>query len=313
MMEGSDGAVNAEGAEAPELSSGILPAVRTTDSTEEASKVVREAVKRAPLPSLSGLAFEIMGLAWVFGALAGIALVSTLFAVEPRVSGALGRIFAVPSPVTVALALIVTFPLVSLSVRIAAGLARIASEGRGQGKGANALQAFRLGRRTQVSAMAIWILIFGMMAAATVVLLGPLVVLSMAVDGDALGPFGVVLSGLALTFALVYGAALGAVQELAMASLVRHERGTGSAILHAWRLIRNRRVTSGRMALVEMVSRVAIVLVAGVLAEYVGVWAGGAQLLLFGALVGGLRCQAWSLAYPRVGGLAPAAPTAPTA
>ena len=59
------------------------------DSPEEASRVLREALRRAPLPSLSGLAFEIMGLAWVFGGLVGLLCVSALVPVESRVSAAI--------------------------------------------------------------------------------------------------------------------------------------------------------------------------------------------------------------------------------
>lgn len=297
---------NIETDDSGEFASGILPSdvILKRDGAEEASRVVREAVRRAPFPSLSGLAFEIMGLAWVFGALTGFALIASLIAGDPTVSGAVGRILPVPTLQQIGTVLAVAAPIILLCVRIASGYADIASDGVGQGSGANIIRAWKLGRRTQVSALGIWVQVFGMMLMATLVLLGPLVVLRQVVGSEALGPIGVVLSGLALAFALVYGTALGALQELAMASLVRHERGVGSAILHAWRLIRNRRATSGRMALVEMTSRLAIVLVAGTLARYVGPAWGCAQLVLFGALVGGLRCHAWSLAYPRVGGLA---------
>lgn len=289
------------GEQAPEDSGILVRPPDAEDSPEEASRVVREALRRAPFPSLSGLAFEVMGLAWILGGLLGIVCVSSLVTVERRVSEALGRFLPVPPPGELLLVLALAAPIVALCVRVAAGLGRIASEGRGQGSGANLVQAFALGGRTQIAALAIFLQVFGMMAAATMVLLAPLALLSITVD---LGPFGVVLAGIALTFGLFYGAALGALQELAMASLVRHERGTGSAVLHAWRLMRHKRLTLGRMAMVEMLARVIIVVTAAVLARQVGTWAGVAQLLLFGALVGGLRCQAWSLAYPRVGGLA---------
>lgn len=272
------------------------------DSAEEASRVLRAALRRAPLPSAAGLAFEIMGLAWVFGAFTGLALLAAPIAGEQTVSGALGKILAVPSLQDTLVALAIATPIVLLSVRVASGLAAIASEGIGQGSGANLIQAWRLGARTQVSAIGIWIQIYGMMLMASLVLLGPLVLL-WDVAGDTLGPISVAVSGLALAFVLVYGAGLGAIQELGLASLVRHERGVGSAVLHAWRLIRNRRATSGRMALVEVASRIAIVAAAMWFGQHVG-WPIGIMLLVvFGALAGGVRCHAWSLAYLRIGGL----------
>ncbi|MEC7233007.1 MAG: hypothetical protein VXW31_08715, partial [Planctomycetota bacterium] len=68
------------------------------DNPEEASRVLREALRRAPLPSLSGLAFEIMGLAWVFGGLFGLLCVSALVPVERRVSAALDSFLPVAAP-----------------------------------------------------------------------------------------------------------------------------------------------------------------------------------------------------------------------
>ena len=272
------------------------------DSAEEASRVLRAALRRAPLPSVAGLAFEIMGLAWVFGAFTGLALLAAPIAWEQTVSGALGTILAVPTLKETSIALAIAAPIVLLSVRLASGLAAIASQGIGQGGGATLPHAWKLGARTQISALGIWIQIYGMMLMATLVLLGPLVLLWNAA-GDALGPIGVAVSGLALAFVLVYGAGLGAIQELGLASLVRHERGVGSAVLHAWRLIRNRRATSGRMALVEVASRVALVAAAMWLGQHVG-WPFGIMLLVvFGAFAGGVRCHAWSLAYLRIGGL----------
>ena len=200
-----------------------------------------------------------MGLAWVFGGAFGLLCVSALVPVERRVSATFESLLPGAAPEGLLIWLVAVVSAVLFSVRVAAGLARIASKGKGQSAGANAVRAFRLGGRVQVSAFAVWLQIFGMMACATVVLLAPFVLLSGIVQVEVLRPLWVVLDGLGLTFALCYGAALGAVQELAMASLVRHERGTGSAILHAWRLMRNKRLTASRMAVVEMATRVAIV------------------------------------------------------
>ena len=134
-----------------------------------------------------------MGLAWVFGGLVGLLCVSALVPVERRVSAAFESFLpgTVPESLLVWLAAVVF--IVLFSVRVAAGLARIASEGKGQSGGANAVRAFRLGGRVQVSAVAVWLQIFGMMACATVALLAPLVLLSSIVQVEVLRPLWVVL------------------------------------------------------------------------------------------------------------------------
>ena len=288
-----------------------MAAFAASDTGEDASRVLRDAVRRAPLPSLSGLCYEIMGLAWFFGVTAGLMLLSMAFDDLSLVRKAVGPLFQVPSVKGHIGIFLVVIPILVVCVRVAAGLGAIASDGVGQGSGANAWRAWKLGKRDTVSGVGISLQIFGMMAVGTLVLLAPLVFLSNVMDRETLGLFGIVLSGLALAFMLVYGAALGALHELSMASLVRHHRGVGSAILHGWRLMRARPRSSQRMAAAEFASRIIIVglaitvgrTVAGTVSGTAG-WAWGtATLVLLGALVGGLRCHAWSLAYPRIGGL----------
>ncbi|MFT5732864.1 MAG: hypothetical protein ACJAZN_000777 [Planctomycetota bacterium] len=286
-----------------------LAAFAASDTGEDASRVLRDAVRRAPLPSLSGLCYEIMGLAWFLGVTAGLAVLSLLFDDLSLVSQAVGPLFTIPSVMENVDALLIAIPIVFVAMRIAAGLATIASEGVGQGGGANAWRAWKLGKRATLSSIGIAAQIFGMMTAATLVLLTPLVFFASVVGKDTLGLFGVVLSGLALAFMLVYGAALGALHELSMASLVRHNRGVGSAILHGWRLMRARPLSGQRMAAAEFSSRIIVVGLAVTIGRVAG-WAWGMSvLILFGALVGGLRCHAWSLAYPRIGGLARVQPS----
>ncbi|QDV07879.1 hypothetical protein Poly30_34130 [Planctomycetes bacterium Poly30] len=281
-----------------------LAAFAASDTGEDAAHILRDVVGRAPLPSLSGLCFEIMGLAWFLGVTLGLTILSMLFDDLSLVSQAVGPLFTIPNLAEDVEVLAIAIPIVLIALRIAAGLGTIASDGVGQGSGANAWRAWKLGKRDTVAALGIAVQICGMMTTATLVLLTPLVFFASVVGKDTLGLFGVVLSGLALAFMLVYGAALGALQELSMASLVRHHRGVGSAILHGWRLMRARPRSSQRMAAAEFASRILVVGVAIGMGRAAG-WAWGvAMLVLFGALVGGLRCHAWSMAYPRIGGLA---------
>ena len=290
-------------------------AENTSDPT---SRLFREAVRRAPRPSVSGFCFELMGLAWVAGGFLGMSGLSYALrgassrlnrgAPDPPVSTSwfdIARIVnSPPAPERLLVLMLVFAPIVFLSVRIAAGLARIASEGSGQRGSDRFVRAWRLGGATQFAAFGVWVQVAGMMAAATAALLLPLAATSrLASQHSALVPLHVVLSGLGASFAVVFGAGLGAVQELSMASLGRHERGVGSAVLHAWRMVRSQRSISRRMSFAEATSRVVEVAVASWLALVAGPWVGISALVLAGALIGGIRSQAWSLAYPRLGGI----------
>lgn len=278
----------------------LLPAPEHEGPT---SRVLRVAIKRAPIPSLSGLCFEILGLAWVFGALAGLVALSLVFDDAGLLSSAIAPAFAVPRADEALVLFACCVPVVGIATRLAAGLAWLASpNGRDHGR-PTVVASWRAGRATHVSTVGTWLQVFGMMASATIVLLGPLVALTALLGQGTLGPLGAILSGLALTFALVYGAELGALQALAQASLVRHKRGVGSALLHAWRLMRSDTETTRKIATVEFIARIAVIAAAIAMGRVAGVAAGLAQFAVLGTLIGGIRCHSWALAYPKVGGL----------
>lgn len=272
------------------------------------------AVRGASIPSLAGLAFELSGLAWVFGAAAAL-IVLGLLAGDPRLmTEALGSWLPVPEPqgagalrvgvLRAGVLLALALPVVLVCARLGAGAARVAiAAGTGEDPPVSLGRAWSEGREVQVSAAGVWLQVFGMMASGTLVLIGPLVALTTFAGQDALGPFSGVLDGLALMLLLVYAAELAALHQLAIASLVRHDRGVGSAVLHGWRLMRAEPRQSRRLAALEFGAR-ALVLAAAASASVVagGPW-GLAQLLLLGSLVGSARCRAWSIAYPRMGGL----------
>lgn len=288
-------------AAASEATSAVLTARGTADTT----RVFRDAVREAPIPSLAGVAFEAMGLAWVFGALAALTILGAIVDDQAVMSNALARRLEIPSGVGALVFFALAAPLILVATRIGAGLARIAAPGAPEGRRATLRNAWRSGAAVQVSAFGIWLQIFGMMTSATMVLLGPLVILSYVVGPDTLGPFSGILSGLALTLTFVYGAELGALQELATASLVRHRRGVGSAVLHAWRLMKAQPGTSRRKAAGDFAARFAIVAVSLAVGGSAGPLWGLAQFVVLGALFGAIRCHAWALLYPRIGGLEP--------
>ncbi len=266
---------------------------------------IAAAVRGAAVPSLAGLAFELSGLAWAFGGAAALSALAALAGDAELVSGAVGSGVPIPGPLLALALFMVSLPLILACARIGGGAARISIGAEPGGRDTTTLRsAWAEGRPLQVSAAGIWLQIFGMMASGTFVLLGPLVGLTVLVGPDTLGPFGVVLSGVALILTLAYAAELGALHQLALASLVRHERGVGSAVLHGWRLMRAQRGHSRRLATVEFGVRAAVLLAAGLASYLAGPSWGLLQLALLGCILGSSRCRAWSLAYPRFGGLA---------
>jgi len=261
-----------------------------------------DVIRGAAIPSLAGMAFELSGLAWAFGGAAALTALAALAGDAELVSDTVGSGIPIPGPVVATGLFLAALPLLLICSRIGGGAARLSIDPDPQ-RPTTLLRAWTEGKGVQTSAAAIWCQIFGMMACGTFVLLGPLVALTALVGPETLGPFGVILSGLALVLTLAYAAELGALHQLALASLVRHERGVGSAVLHGWRLMRARPEHMRRLAAAEFALRALTLLAAG-FASYLagGPW-GLAQLAILASLVGSVRCRAWALIYPRLGGL----------
>lgn len=261
-----------------------------------------DAIRGAAIPSLAGMAYELSGLAWVLGGAAALSSLAALAGDPELVSVAVGSGVPIPGPLVATGLFLAALPLLLVCSRVGGGAARL-SIAPDPERPTTLLRSWAEGKSVQTSAAAIWLQIFGMMACGTFVLLGPIVALTALVGPETLGPFGVVLSGLALVLTLAYAAELGALHQLALASLVRHDRGVGSAVLHGWRLMRARPEHMRRLAAAEFLLR-ALILIAASFAGYLagGPW-GLAQLALLGSLVGSVRCRAWSLIYPRLGGL----------
>ncbi len=265
-----------------------------------------DVIRGAAIPSLAGMAYELSGLAWALGGAAALTSLAALAGDPELVSEAVGSGLPIPGPLVATGLFLAALPLLLVCSRVGGGAARLSIDPDPE-RPTTLLRSWAEGKSVQTSAAAIWIQIFGMMACGTFVLLGPIVALTVIVGPETLGPFGVVLSGLALVLTLAYAAELGALHQLALASLVRHDRGVGSAVLHGWRLMRARPEHMRRLAAAEFALR-ALILFAASFAGYLagGPW-GLAQLALLASLVGSVRCRAWSLIYPRLGGLTVAA------
>ncbi|MEM6673717.1 MAG: hypothetical protein AAF726_12805 [Planctomycetota bacterium] len=279
--------------------------IHVEGAADDAQGALRTAIGRAAIPSLAGIFYETMGLAWVLGGIAALTALSLADGDTAVVSRTIGSDLAEPGSAAAIAALLLSIPLILVAARVSAGLARIVAPGAPDGRKPTLRNSWRSGVSVQVSAVGVWLQIFGMMASGTLILLGPLVLLALSVGGDTLGPFGVVLSGLALTLTLVYGAELGALQELALASLVRHRRGVGSAVLHGWRMMRAHPGPSRRIATIEFVARFVTVAAVVAVTRRAGLGAGVATFCALGAITGSVRAHLWANAYPRLGGLDP--------
>jgi len=186
--------------------------------------------------------------------------------------------------------------LALVALRLAPGLARaIASGERGDALG--------LGRGSGRSVAALWAQLVLTMFAASGLVLGAALLALEVVGEDASAALGKVAVGLALTFLVVYGATLGALYHLALASLVRHRRGAGSALLHAWRLVRAQPAAAARAIFVEG----AAVLALGALAVAIDV--GWVLTIALMAVIGGARARFWAASYTAFGGVEPVGET----
>ncbi len=268
-----------------------------------------EAIRGAAVPSLAGVAYELSGLAWVLGGAAALTCLAALAGDAELVSDAVGSGLPIPGPAGAAALFLVAVPVLLICARVGGGAARLSIHNQPDGaQRTTLLRSWKEGKTLQASAAAVWFQIFRMMACGTFVLLGPLVVLAAVVGQDTLGPFGVILSGLALVLTLAYAAELGALHQLALASLVRHDRGVGSAVLHGWRLMRGRPGQVRRLAAMEFALRFVVLAAAGLASYLAGPPWGLVQLAVLASLVGSARCRAWSTAYPQLGGLSATIP-----
>jgi hypothetical protein len=280
----------------------MSPTLQPSGSQQPGS--LAEAIRGAAIPSLAGVAYELSGLAWVLGGAAALTGLAALAGDAELVSNAVGSGVPIPGPAGAALLFLVALPLLLVCARVGGGAARLSIQNQPDGaQRTTLLKAWTEGKTLQTSAAGIWFQIFGMMACGTFVLLGPLVLLTLLVGAEALGPFGVILSGVALVLTLAYAAELGALHQLALASLVRHDRGVGSAVLHGWRLMRGRPGQVRRLAAFEFILRTLLLAAAGLASYLAGPTWGLAQLVVLASLMGSARCRAWSMAYPQLGGL----------
>lgn len=219
------------------------------------------------------------------------------------------------------LAALASFACLSLFVlplfRLVAGLARVSPpeiwrEAR-EGRRVPRLRAlWRGGAGMTASVFALWCFLVVAVGVTSLALLWPIEAATRPfLSGfEAQGPGSFVVAALLVGPLVAIGAtyvlALFALVQLALHSLAHNRRGIGSALLHAWRILRHDVAASVRAIVVDVLLTVAIVcvstLVGGLLPGDWMDWIVGTLLLGFAGVT---RAAYWARAYRALGGLSP--------
>jgi hypothetical protein len=120
---------------------------------------------------------------------------------------------------------------------------------------------------------------------------------------------GLVLSPI-VAILLIYWLAISVLMQLALHSLAHNRRGVGSALLHAWRILRHDVAATARAILVDVLLFLTIVAIWRMVDGLIGDLPGGGWLtqllkLLLVGFAGVARAGYWARAYRALGGLSP--------
>lgn len=197
-----------------------------------------------------------------------------------------------------------------LVYRLNVGLAAVAAPDGVAGGGASprTLRAvWRAGRGLGVTAFGMWLTLMGLLVGAMGFLFGPTLLFVNILSLDGAPGLVSVLVAPVLLLVLGYGVVLLVLHMLALHSLAQNRRGVGSALTHAWRLIRGEPWGAVRASLVDL-SLHGVVLVAGtavalLLAHSAAgeALAQAIQAVLLGA-AGATRAAFWARTYRALGG-----------
>lgn len=261
---------------------------------------------KAPHRWPAGLCYQFLALGWALGIAAAVPVVVRV--VSPEAANTLGiaalRSDSAFDALTHDQWSVFAVVLLGLALRLAPGLARSLFFGEGQRP---IERTYHLGRGFALSSAAIWIqVVLTMLVASTLAVLIASTGLRI-VGSDPDGPLPKVVAGVTLGFLCAYGATLGALYHLALASLVRHRRGAGSALLHAWRLVRSQPSGAARAVALEGALYAAVAYLEWFLPQVLRL--GGLSTLVVLSVSGLARAGFWSRTYHAFGGVEPVPPT----
>ena len=134
-------------------------------------------------------------------------------------------------------------PFALILFRLAAGLGGLSSQdhwdkARGGRPTPTLRAAWKAGRGFSRAGLGMWLLFPLMMFIATVLFVGPIHLFMGSTDLSGLRFLGTLLAGGLIVLLMAYSFLLSILFQLALQSLVRNQRGVGSAIQHAWRLVK---------------------------------------------------------------------------
>ena len=127
--------------------------------------------------------------------------------------------------------------------RLAAGLGGLSSQdhwdkARGGRPMPTLRAAWKAGRGFSRAGLGMWLLFPLMMFIATVLFVGPIHLFMGSTDLSGLRFLGTLIAGGLIVLLMAYSFLLSILFQLSLQSLVRNQRGVGSAIQHAWRLVK---------------------------------------------------------------------------
>ena len=208
-------------------------------------------------------------------------------------------------------ALLLLLPLLPLLQRLAAGLARISppvvwERVRGAARPQPGLgDAWHAGRGLTWEALGLWALIHASLLAVALACFGPVLILDEAVRLEReLVAFLLLGAGLFFT---VYALVISVLHQLGLHSLVHNRRGVGSALQHAWRIVKSDPRAAFQAAVADVVLALSVYALQVALDAVLG-WFPPVSWTLAMALVGFVgvaRAAYWARAYRALGGLSP--------
>ena len=169
------------------------------------------------------------------------------------------------------------------------------------------IAVWRAGRGLGFTAFAMWLTLIGLLVGVMGFLFGPTVLLIHTFGLDEAPGLLALLVLPVMLLILGYGFVLLVLHMLALQSLAQNRRGVGSALTHAWRLIRGEPWGVVRASLVDLSLHLVVFVVstAGTLAlsyTFLGYLSGATlQVLLLGA-AGTTRAAFWARTYRGLGG-----------
>jgi len=134
-------------------------------------------------------------------------------------------------------------PFALMLFRLAAGLGNLSSQdhwdkARGKRQMPTLRATWKAGRGFSRAGLGMWLLFPLMMFIATYLFVGPIYLFMGSTDLSGLRFLGTLTAGGLVVLLMAYSFLLSILFQLSLQSLVRNQRGVGSAIQHAWRLVK---------------------------------------------------------------------------